>query len=314
MPTARYLFFGLVLSLASAGQTTGPGGQTASQVHTQMRNIFYHYTDRIAVHIFWLDGTVVPTHEGDIVVFDDAKSFYIAIESAKIAIGTKALSDTMNDHVFAAKDAPLKKIEVRTNGQNLKVMGRLHSKGDVPFETENTISVSADGKLRLHSEKVKAAHLPVKGLIDLLGLDIAKLMNTRQVPGVQAEGDDLILDPEEILPLPRIRGKVSAAQIAGDQLVLTFGRSKAEAPVRAGNYMSYRGGQLRFGKLTMDHSDMDLIDMEPRDAFDFFLDHYREQLSAGYTKITPQFGLRVYMKDYNKRHRIESADVKPCGR
>jgi hypothetical protein len=45
---------------------------------------------------------------------------------------------------------------------------------------------------------------------------------------------------------------------------------------------------------------MDLIDMEPRDPFDFFLDHYREQLSAGYTKITPQFGLRVYMRDYGK--------------
>jgi hypothetical protein len=302
MTTARYFVFGLAMCLASAAQATPPSRQSAAHVHTQMRNIFYHYTDRIAVHIFWLDGSVVPTSEGSIVVFDDAKSFYIAIDSAKIAIAANALSETMNDHVFAGKDAPLKKIEVTTEGQKLKVKGKLHSKGDVPFETENTMSVTAEGKIRLHSEKVKAAHLPVKGLMDLLGLDIAKLIDTRKVQGVHTEGNDIILDPEAILPLPRIRAKLTALQIVGDQLTLIFGASKPETPLQAGNYMSYRGSQLRFGKLTMDNSDMDLIDMDQRDPFDFFLDHYRQQLSAGYTRITPQFGLRVYMRDYNKLH------------
>ena len=302
MFTARHFCFGLVMTLVYAAQIPNPARQPSSQVHTQMRNIFYHYTERIAVRIFWLDGTVVPTRESSIVVFDDAKSFYIAIESAKIAIGAKALSETMNTHVFGAKDAPLKQLEVATEGQKLKVKGRLHSKGDVPFETENTLSTTGDGKIRLHAEKVKAAHLPVKGMMDLVGLDIAKLINTRKVRGVQVEGDDLLVDPQEILPLPRIRGKVSAVQVVGDQLVLTFGRSQPETPIRAGNYMSYRGSQLRFGKLTMDDSDMDLIDMDLHDPFDFFLDHYREQLSAGYTKITPQFGLRVYMRDFSKLH------------
>ena len=64
--------------------------------------------------------------------------------------------------------------------------------------------------------------------------------------------------------------------------------------------MSYQGNQLRFGKLTMSGADMILIDMDPGDPFDFYLDHYKEQLVPGYTKITPDFGLRVYMKDFNK--------------
>ena len=33
---------------------------------------------------------------------------------------------------------------------------------------------------------------------------------------------------------------------------------------------------------------------------DFFLDHYKEQLAEGYTKITPSFQLRVFMKDFDK--------------
>jgi hypothetical protein len=64
--------------------------------------------------------------------------------------------------------------------------------------------------------------------------------------------------------------------------------------------MSYRGNRLAFGKLLMTDADMNLIDTDSADPFDFYLDHYKEQLTAGYTKITPTFGLRVYMRDFNK--------------
>jgi hypothetical protein len=64
--------------------------------------------------------------------------------------------------------------------------------------------------------------------------------------------------------------------------------------------MSYRGAQLRFGKLTMGDTDLVLIDMDPRDPLDFYLDHYKDQLVAGYSRTTPQFGLRVFIPDFNK--------------
>jgi hypothetical protein len=50
----------------------------------------------------------------------------------------------------------------------------------------------------------------------------------------------------------------------------------------------------------MNDADMVLIDTDPRDPFDFYLDHYKEQLVAGLTKTTPALGLRVYMRDFNK--------------
>jgi len=70
--------------------------------------------------------------------------------------------------------------------------------------------------------------------------------------------------------------------------------------VAAQNYMAYHGNRLQFGKLTMHDTDMLLIDPDPRDPFDFYLDRYKDQLVAGQTKITPAFGLRVFMVDYNK--------------
>jgi len=66
--------------------------------------------------------------------------------------------------------------------------------------------------------------------------------------------------------------------------------------------MAYKNNRLRFGKLVMNDADLIIIDMDPNDPLDFFLDRYKEQLSAGYAKITPDFGLRVFIRDYNKLH------------
>jgi outer membrane protein OmpA-like peptidoglycan-associated protein len=66
--------------------------------------------------------------------------------------------------------------------------------------------------------------------------------------------------------------------------------------------MYYRGGTLRFGKLTMNDADLKIIDADPKNPFDFSLDHYNAQLVAGTSKNTPNFGLVVYMPDYYKVH------------
>lgn len=290
------IFLAVILGNPSAQQNPSPS------VHVAMKNIFYHFNDRITVRIFQLDGAVLPTHPNSIVIFDDAKSFSIAIRNARISLSTKSLAEALNRGLFANPDAPLKDLQITTEQQKLKVKGKLHSKGDIPFEMLGTLAATPDGYVRIHAEHIKAAHLPVKGLMDLLGLDIAKLISNSKVQGVRAEENDLVLDPQQILPLPRITGKVTAVQVSGDEVVQTFGRPEPLSSKVPGNYMSYRGGELEFGKLTMQNSDMDLIDMDPTDWFDFYLDHYRKQLSAGYTKITPEFGLRVYMRDYAKLH------------
>jgi hypothetical protein len=50
----------------------------------------------------------------------------------------------------------------------------------------------------------------------------------------------------------------------------------------------------------MTDADMRLIDADPSDPFDFFPDHYNDQLVAGYSKTTASGGLLVYVPDYSK--------------
>ena len=273
--------------------------EASHAVTAEMRNVMYHFTDTIGVHIFQLSGKLVP--KAEIPIFDDKQSFTLEIDSATISMSTDALSHVLNEYVFAAKDVPLKNLSVNTDGSELKIKGKLAEKGNLPFELVSEIQATPEGKIRLHAKHIKAAHLPVKGMLDLFGVKLANLISTKKVKGITAEKDDLILDPEQILPPPQISGKLTSIKAENEQIVQVFGNGNANLHFKgARNFMAYRGAVLKFGKLTMHDTDLVLIDSDPKDPFDFYLDHYRDQLTAGYVKTTQQFGLRVYMVDFSK--------------
>jgi hypothetical protein len=137
----------------------------------------------------------------------------------------------------------------------------------------------------------------------LLDIDLGKLIREGKVSGVTAQEDVLILDLGKILRPPTYEGKVVSVRLEGNTIVQIFGGSDAKpAKNTRGNYMAFRHNRLRFGRLLMNDADLILIDMDPADPLDFFLERYKEQLSTGYTKLTAESGLRVYLRDYDKLH------------
>ena len=304
---SRCIFVSLLFIAVLSSSLLKTSAQSAEPPDTRpidfaMKNVTYHYSEPVAVHIAKLQGELVPTKSGAIVFFDDKNSFNLRLNYAEISISCNALAQVLNENVFASSDSPIKNLSIESKNNQLIMKGKLPQKADVVFETAGTLSADPDGQIRVHSDHVKAAHLPVKGLMDLLGIDIAGLIDTKKIHGITVEKDDIILDPEQIFPAPHIKGKVAAVHVSGNDIVLTFGTPQPSnfAPKQPGNYMAFRHSDMRFGKLTMHDADLIMIDLDPRDPFDFFLDHYQDQLVAGYTKSTPQYGLRAYARDYNK--------------
>jgi hypothetical protein len=287
-----------------ASQNSPANDKQEGMVQTQMRNVTYHFSDTVVVNIKSLNGELVPLGKNEFPIFDDKDSFNLRISTAEISIDSSNLANLLNSYVFGRPHSPLTELSIIVEKGRLKVKGKLHDMGDIPFETEGILIPTADGKLRMHSEKIKAMHVPVKGLMDLFGMDLGGLIKEGKVPGVRAQEDDLILDLEQILPPPHIEGKVVYVRIEGEQIVQIFGGSDAKPVknIRTGNYMAYKNNRLRFNKLVMNDVDLILIDMDPNDPLDFYLEHYKEQLSAGYTKTTLDSGLRVFIKDFNKLH------------
>jgi hypothetical protein len=273
-------------------------------VQVQMRHTDFHVDSSIVLRIEFLRGELRPTSAQHSPYFDDKNSFTLVLDSARIAIAPGMLGDLLNRYTFAYPGSPLRRLTVSVEKGQIKQQGTMRG---VSFTILGDLTLTPEGELRLHPNSVKAAGVGVGGLMKFFGLNLEKLVKLRGVRGVRIDKDDFYLDPPDLLPPPLVKGRVSAVQVTDTAMVLTF-QSIDSAEVKlltvpdskAKNYMFYRGGVLRFGKLTMQDADMMIVDAEPEDPFDFYLDHYNAQLVAGYEKNTPDHGLIVVMPDYKR--------------
>ena len=81
------------------------------------------------------------------------------------------------------------KVEIKDDAAHLS--GKVHRGIDIPFEIEGTIST--DGTvLILHTKKIKAEGIPVKGLLGIVGVHLGSLLGSESVNGVAAKGDTLV--------------------------------------------------------------------------------------------------------------------------
>jgi hypothetical protein len=273
----------------------------SDQVQVRMENVNFHVGHGVELRVLHLTGRLASATAGKVPTFDDVNSYVIDIESARVAMTADSLTNLMNNVLFAGPDAPIKNMKVEIEGAELRQTGTLKKGVSVPFTMRASLDVTSDGKLRLHPTSMKAAGIIPKGLLDFFGLDLDKLLKVRSESPMQVSGDDLLLDPERALPPPRIRGKLTKAWIADGLVYEQFGGEKAThsltPPVASRNFMYYRGGTLRFGKLTMVDADLLLVDDDPKDPFDFSPAQYKDQLVAGYSKNTPANGLVTHMPD-----------------
>ena len=270
-------------------------------VKTEMRNVMFHLTDEAAAHVEFLSGEMWPTGKNEMPVFDDKTSFEVHVANGRISITPQAMASILNTHVFAGSDSPFKNITISIDKDRLRIKGRLRTKGDIPFETSAILTATSDGRIRVTTEKLKALHVPVKGMMDKLGIELASLVSTRKIPGMVTDKNDILMDLGLLLPAPHIKGKVSAVLIEDDSIVTIFGDgAKPASANEAVSYMSFQGNPVRLGKLTMESTDLTVLNLDSDDPLDWSQDHYRDQLVAGYSKVTPNFGLRAYAKNFAK--------------
>ena len=276
--------------------------QARDQVELEMRNVNFHVDQSVTLEVRHLRGRMIATRPGEPPIFDDRNSFLTHVDWAEIAISAQSMTDLLNRYVFAYEGTPIKNVTLAIDHGRVKEKGTMHKAIDLPFEVEGALAATPDGEIRLHADKIRSAHVPFKGLLHLFGEDLSKLINLKADLGVRVVGDDILLSPARIIPAPRFEGKVTAVRIEQDRIVQVFGSQNLAKPLappyQARNYIYHRGGTLRFGKLTMTDTDLEIVDKSPRDPFDFNLAEYNRQLVAGYSKNTPSHGLIVFMPDY----------------
>jgi hypothetical protein len=285
----------LLLSQAAPRQNT-------QVVGIEMRNVRLHVADDAVLEVKLLRGGLRSNSAGP-PVFDDQRSFVMEVEDGEFSIDAPSLTALVN-RAFDYKGAALSNVRVSFEHGQLVQHGTLKKGISIPFSIVATVSATPEGLIHIHPVKVKTAGVPSAKLMSIFGVELDDIVKSRPDRGITFRDNDLFLDPSRMLPPPETRGKLTKVFVRGDRLVQVFGRGApggAKGP--SGNYIWFRGGTLRFGKLTMSDADLKLIDMDPKDPFDFYSARYNDQLVAGYSKNTPDQALRTYMPDFNDLRR-----------
>jgi hypothetical protein len=285
---------------AAAAKAPAP----VAPVQIEMKNVRLHLDDGLVLVVRHLRGEMVSNAVGEPPVFDRPDSYILRVFTGDIAIDMASLSVLMNRHVFGYADAPLKDLTVEIDDGRLKQHGKIRKGVWLPFSMKASVSTTPDGRLRLHTESVSALGIPATKLFDLFDVTVEDLMSIEKRRGVEVKDDDILIAPGRVLPPPEMRGWIARVDLANGAMRQVFARAdgvqvpplKPPDPAAA-NYIYFGGSIIRFGKLTMHDADLQLIDADPGDPFEFNPAQYDRQLVAGYSKNTPAKGLRTYMPD-----------------
>jgi hypothetical protein len=273
----------------------------------EMRNVKLRVDENAVLHVHRLRGEVLRLNPNPIFL-DDTESFAIRIVSGTVALGSEDLTTLLNKFVFAYPGAPLKKLKIRTKGTQIVQTGIMHKGVDIPFEMTAALSIAPDGRVRMRPTSTEILGIDGMKFLSAIGLKLEKLIDLSQSPGAEVQGDDIYLDATKITPPPRIIGRLASIRVEGGALIQEFEtlpedsiftnhiRPDSTIP----NFIYFRGGQVKFGKLLMADADLLIADQNPEDPFDLYLARYTDQLVKGTSRTLPNLGLVAILPDYKK--------------
>jgi hypothetical protein len=252
------------------------------------------------IYIRWIRGQMVRTRQQVIPSFDDPESFILQIQKGVIRANIGDISNYLN--ASFPPGAPLKNISIQPDGDQLKLRGTVHKILPLPIELVGTLSPTPEGRVQFHVTKLDVLKVPLKGLFGGLHVELSDLVQAN-IPGVQIAGNDIIFDTLKLLPPPHIHGQLTAVRVRVPDIELTYGFAGNDETQLAKwhNFLQLSGGTLDFGKLTMHHVDLIMIDASQDPWFDLDLVNYQAQLVNGYTRMTAQAGLEIFMPDLDEQ-------------
>jgi hypothetical protein len=283
-------------SAASGGNdadTSTDTGPTDVYAH----NLMLRKGPSFRVYVRWLRGQLVRANRNEIPSFDDSDSFLLDIHDGVLRANIGDIGNYLNSGGLG--NSPLKNVTLWGDGTQLNIKGTLHKIVPLPVQITGELAAASDNRVLLHVHKIDVLRIPFKWLLNNLHVSVGDLIGSSKIPGLAVSGNDILLDTAALLPPPHIRGHLTAVHIANPDLEEVYGNAQADVTrvEQWRNFLRLKGGSLDFGKLTMHSVDLIMIDISNDAWFDLDLAHYQDQLVNGYTHMTPQAGLQIFMPD-----------------
>ena len=272
------------LPIVPPGSDPGPAQGDTTQFFA--RNMMYRIDDAIVATMPELIADLRVRRPGQPLVPSNLEDFNVHIHTCQMGLDDASITALMNRYAFAAPDSPIKDVKVEHRPGRMTITGTLWKGLPIPFSCEGPLDVSGDGRIVLRPDKVVSAGLSVKGLLDLLGLEMATLINSAS-PGIRIEGNNFFIDPQKLVPPPRITGFVANVRVEQGRLILGFDdRVRRSWPELAEpgyrNTALLWGGNMLINNHLVFNVKFQMVDTTQQDPMWIYMPAYREQLAAGF--------------------------------
>jgi hypothetical protein len=277
------------------------GTDELSPTRIYAHNLMLRKGPDFRIYVRWLSGEVRRTNKSVNPSFDEPESFVLEVQRGIIHANIGDISHYLNTGAVAG--SPLTNISLTGDGNQISVHGTIHKLHiPLPIGLDGTLSPAPGGRIHLHVDRLSVLKLPIKGLLGDFHVSIADLMGKTSIAGIEASQNDLYFDTQKLLPAPHIHGILTRVRVANPDIEVMYGDAQNDAArtEQWHNFLALKGGTLDFGKLTMHNVDLIMIDASKDAWFDLDLVNYQAQLVNGYTRMTPQAGLEIFMPDLDE--------------
>jgi len=286
-----------------------PGGYNpdlpAEQTYTVLKNIFLRVDPEIGVFVKHLEGRMEAKRQGDPIIYGDVRSFTTHVARGEMVIDQENITRLKNKYTFNFPETPIKNVNVEFMPGRIKMSGMLKQVIWVNFSMEGSLTPTPEGKILLTPDSIKVAGLQMKSLMDIIGLTTSKMISIGPERGLTFVGNNVILDPSNLFPPPKMEGRVVGVKVNQGNMSLLFDSGTRIPPrnlpdTSAQNYIHVYGGRVLIMNELHYGAEMQMIDLNQSNHFDFFLSEYLQHLRAGYVKVGNELGtLITMMPDYN---------------
>lgn len=276
----------------------GPGGTTRFMA----RNVLYRLDANVSMFLTDMNADVVLKDPTLPFVPANKTDYAIQVHHAIVDKGAGDLEALMNTYVFSDRDTPIKDVKMSFKGDRLVMAGKMKKGVWVGFEMEGVLEATADGKIRMTPKAIKSMGLPVQGLMNLIGLEMSKLLKMKEEKGLVMQGNEIIMDPAKLYPPPTLLGHVVYAGVKNNMLHIEMDDGKArpwpETPVQnTRSTLLMWGGDVLINSCLSLNAKFQINDATPNTPMVFALDRYREQLEAGFVVPTRAGHMIAYVPD-----------------
>ena len=282
---------------ASSVGTTIPTTPDSAPTAVYAHNLMLRKGPDFRIYVRWLRGDLVRTRQNVNPTFDDPESFRLDVKTGIIRANIGDIGNFLNAGGVA--NSPLRDIALLAEDDHIKLKGTLHKLISIPVELLGSVAATPDNRIQVHVTKLSVLKVPLKGLLGGLNIGVSDLFHPKGIPGIEVSGNDIFFDTLKLLPPPHIHGQLTKVRVVTPDIEEVYGNAE-EAVTRFEqwrNFLRLNDGTIDFGKLTMHHVDITMVDLSDDAWFDLDLNNYQNQLVNGYTRMTPEAGLQIFMPD-----------------